>query len=181
MKIQMLGLGVVASLAGLAGTAAVAAECAADTRNLFANRNCGFAKDIEGWTGVHEKSASHESSDGDPAKGALAGTDHQGSLRLQAPCMAVKPDTEYRIAVRLRIASGDLYVCGYTVYQADDAACENASDPLVADARPPEKGWQQMTGETRTGATAKSVQLRLECSGEKGFRVLFDDVVFAEK
>lgn len=181
MKIPILGMGVVAMLASLAGPAAVAAECAADAGNLFASRNCGFAKDIAGWTGVYERSASHESSDGDPAKGALAGTDHQGSLRLQAPCIPVKPDTGYRISVRLRIASGDLYVCGYTVYQADDISCENASDPLVADARPPEKSWQQMTGETRTGETTKSVQLRLECSGEEGFRVLFDDVVFAAK
>ncbi len=181
MKILVLSVGVVASLAGLAGSAAVAAECAADTRNLLANRNCGFAQDIEGWTGVHEESASHERTDGDPAKGALAGTDRQGSLRLQAPCIPVQPDTDYRIAVRLRIASGDLYVCGYTIFQGDDAACENASEPLVADARPPKTSWQQMSGETRTGATARSVQLRLECSGEQGFRMLFDDVVFAAK
>lgn len=174
-------MGMVAMLAGLAGPAAIAAECAAEPQNLFARRNCGFAQDIEGWSAVSAESARHDGTDGDPAKGALAGADREGSLRLQAPCIPVKPDTGYRIAVRLRIASGELYVCGYTAYQADDAACENASDPLAADARPPEKSWQQMTGEVRTSATAKSVQLRLECSGEKGFRVLFDDVVFAAK
>ena len=181
MRISLLDVGTIVLLAGLGGPAALAADCATDPKNLFATRNCGFAKGIDGWTGVHDKAASYESSDGDPAKGALAGNDHQGSLQLQAPCITVQPDTAYRISFRLRVVSGSLYVCGYPTFEADDAASESASDPLTADARPPAETWQPMTGETRTGASAKSVQLWLNCSGEKGFRVLFDDIEFAAK
>lgn len=178
MRGPVVAAGVVAILAV---APAGAADCASEAKNLFAGKDCGFAKGVGGWTGVPDQSLGHESSDGDPGKGALAGSGPQGSLRLQAPCIVVRPDTDYRIAVRMKVASGSLYVCGYSVYQAADAACEDASDPLVADARPPEESWQPMTGEMRTGTDTKSVQLWLECSGEKGFRVLFDDLVFAPK
>ena len=181
MKISLLGLGTIVMLGGLGGQAAIAADCATDPKNLLATRNCGFSKGIDGWTSVHDRAASYESSDGQPTKGALAGDDHEGSLQLKAPCIPVQTDTAYRISARLRVVSGSLYVCGYSAFEADDASCENASAPLAADARPPEATWQQMSGETRTGASAKSVQLWLNCSGEKGFRVLFDDIEFAAK
>mgnify|MGYP003504454618 CR=1 FL=1 len=72
----------------------------------------------------------------------------------------------------------------YPTIQASRLAPESPSwlvPVLAADARPPAETWQLVTGETRTGASAKSVQLWLNCSGEKGFRVLFDDIEFAAK
>lgn len=155
------------------------ADCAAEAKNLLAGKNCGFAKGISGWSRVGDHAASHEKADGDPEKGALAGDDASGSLILVGPCIDVQPNSDYRISAKVKVATGSLYVCGYAAYQG--ATCDDASEPLAATAVPPTATWTTQSGDARTSATAKAVRLRLQCSGESGFRVLFDDVAFAAK
>jgi hypothetical protein len=159
---------------------AAQADCASDPKNLLAKLNCGFDRDIAGWTDSAIGKSSHEPKDGNPGAGALKGTDGDQSLLIEGPCVPVRPSTKYTFGLRIRTATGNPYFVGMNVFQYADANCKEAAEPLHSAGMPPNKTWQSATETATTSATAASVQLRIAGSGEPGFSILFDDLFFSE-
>lgn len=154
-------------------------DCASQSGNLLAKSNCGFDRDLFGWAAPVSGSAAHDARAGEPKPGALAGTGGQGSFQVAGPCAAARPGTAYSVGVRAQLAAGSVYVCGFAVWQYADALCDSGQEPFVATAEPLEKEWRSFTASGTTAAGAASLRVQLQCSGEAGFRVLFDDVVLA--
>lgn len=149
----------------------LAAAAAATGRNLYAAANGSFDRDIAGWTEASFGVASH-----DPKEGALAGTGPESSFSVAGPCVEAAPETAYTGSVRVRLDSGTTYVCGFSVFQFQDAACAEGSEPLFAEATRVEADWQTVTASGTSAAGTRSLRFVLNCSGEKGFAVRFDDV-----
>ena len=163
------------------------ADCAKDPKNLLAKYDCGFAAGIKGWdSGTHGK-ISHEPKDGAPAPGSLKVVGTEGTLEAKGPCLPAKPSATYRYGGRMKLGSGEVYVCGEQVHHYSDAACQeslgilSAMADLVAKdwraldpARRPESGPKQ--GIATMAAETKAMKLVLVCSGAPGFTALFDDV-----
>jgi hypothetical protein len=168
---RMLLAIVVASLAA----SPLAASCESDKGNPLAGSNCGFDKDVSGWTASPGASLSRDAGD----NGALkAVSDPQGSLTVVGPCVPVQGGSRYRIAARMRLLEGTPYFCTVNAFQYSDARCSDNAEPLGSAAGPPEATWTLVDGTATTAPGAKSVQLRPTCSGQPGFAVLFDDFAF---
>ena len=157
--------------------APLAATCHDAAGNLLATGNCAFEKDVTGWMAAPGAAVTHH-----PAEhGVLEATaDTQGSLTVIGPCLAAQPQTAYRIGARLRSVAGTVYFCSVNVFQHSDAQCTDGQEPLGSAAGPPASGWETVDGGGTTSPTAKSVQLRLVCSGEPSFEVQFDDIVLGK-
>lgn len=169
MRADRHGLG---RMAGLTAALAIAATTAATAgENLYAAANGSFDADIAGWTEAAHGAVSH-----DAAAGALLGAGPNQSLTVPGPCVAAAPDTGYTASVRVQLAAGTTYVCGFNVFQFTDAGCSEGSSPLFAEASLVEPAWQTVTASGRTGTDTRSLRLSLACSGEPDFSVRFDDV-----
>jgi hypothetical protein len=155
------------------------ALAAAAGGNLYAAANGGFDKDLAGWSEPITGEVRHDPAAGEPAPGALAANAPSGSFSVAGPCVAVAPSTAYAASVRVRPVAGTIYVCGLSSFEHSDAACERDLSPFLAMARPLDDGWQTVMATGDTAATTRSVRLLLNCSGEPGFAVRFDDVVLA--
>lgn len=149
----------------------LAAGAAAGGENLYAAANGSFDRDIAGWSEESFGIASH-----DPKEGALVGSGPESSFSVAGPCVEAAPDTVYTASVRVKLTTGTTYVCGFSVFQSTDAACEEGSKPLFAEATLVEADWQTVTASGTSAAGTRSLRLLLNCSGEKGFAVRFDDV-----
>lgn len=154
----------------LATTAAAAAE------NLYAAANGSFDRDITGWTEASFGTVSH-----DPKEQALAGSGPESSFSVPGPCVEAVPDTAYTASVRVRLVSGTTYVCGFSVFQFPVAGCAKGSEPLFAEVTLVEADWQTVTASGTSAADTRSLRLVLNCSGEKGFDVRFDDVALSAR
>lgn len=159
-------------------TPAAAADCRTQAGNLLASRNCGFDADVGGWSAAPGATVSHEAAQGHPTKGALRATDPQGSIMVSGGCLPVRPETSYRAAVSIRLGTGVPYFCGFTVWQYSDEACQEGMEPFLAGGLPPRPEWQHAEQSGVSSATTRSVEVRLDCSGEPGVAVLYDNVVF---
>lgn len=172
----MRQLGVLVLL-GLLGTGPAAASCRQSAGNLLAPNNCGFDRDVSGWTAAPGASLSRDSAD----HGVLeAVSDSAGSLTILGPCVAVQPKTGYRISARLRGGAGTAYFCSVNVFQYTDDHCAQGEEPLGSAAAPPGATWASLDGSATTSGTAKSVQVRPVCSGQPGFSVQFDDFLLTK-
>jgi len=171
MKLLAISLAVILLL-----PVAAAADCATDPKNLLAKLNCGFDRDISGWTQSEMGKSSHEPKEGNPKPGALRGTDGNQSLLIEGPCVQVKPSTKYTFGLRMRTATGTPYFIAMNVFQYTDANCKEGAEPLHSAGMPPNKTWQPVTESATTSDTAASVHLRITGSGEPGFSILFDDI-----
>ena len=172
----MRRLGVL-SLLGLLGAAPVAAGCDEAAGNLLGGSNCGFAKDLAGWTAAPGASLTRDAADGGVLR---CEADDGGSLTVFGPCVAVEAKTAYRVGARLRSAAGTAFFCSVNVFQYTDDRCSEGEDPLGSAAGPPRAAWAPLDGTATTSDAAKSVQVRPVCSGEPGFVVEFDDFVFGK-
>lgn len=167
---------IVALLASLAA-ASSAATCESVDGNLLAAHNCGFERDVGGWSASPGAEISREAAE----KGALrARSDSGGSLTVTGPCVKVAAGTSHRIGARVRRAEGEAYFCSVNVFQFADVQCGEDAEPLGSAAGPPGPSWRAVDGSATTGSKTQAVQLRADCSGETGFVVLFDDFVLSE-
>ena len=168
-----------------AGTGA--ADCSKDAKNTLAKSDCGFATGITGWDSGSYGKISHDAKEGAPGPGALKAVGTEGTLEAKGPCLPARPKVTYRYGGRMRLVSGETYVCGAQVHHYSDAACEESLGILSAmadlvskewtaldPARRPEAGPRQ--GIATMAAETKAMKLVLVCSGAPGFTVLFDDV-----
>lgn len=146
-------------------------------KNLYAAANGGFDKDVAGWSEPITGEVRHDPAIGEPGPGALAASAPSGSFSVEGPCVAVTPSTAYTASVRVRPAGGTIYVCGLSSFEHSDAKCEEGMNPFLAMARPLDDGWQTVSATGTTGEATRSLRLLLNCSGEPGFSVRFDDVV----
>jgi hypothetical protein len=169
-------LGVLVLLA-VVGTAPAAASCQQSPGNLLAPKNCGFDKDVKGWTAAPGASLSQDSADHGVLK---AVADSAGSLTILGPCVAAQAKTEYRIGARLQSAAGTAYFCSVNVFQYTDDHCTQGEEPLGSAAGPPGATWTALDGSATTSGSAKSVQVRPVCSGQPGFSVQFDDFLLGK-
>jgi hypothetical protein len=164
-------------LLGVLGTAPADSSCQQSAGNLLAPHNCGFDKDVQGWTAAPGASLSRGSAD----QGVLeAVADSAGSLTIVGPCVAAQPKTGYRIGARSRSAAGTAYFCSVNVFQYTDDRCTQGEEPLGSAAGPPGASWAALDGSATTSGTAKSVQVRPVCSGQPGFSVQFDDFLLTK-
>lgn len=167
------------------------ADCTKDPKNLLAKSDCGFAAGIDGWSSGTLGKISHEPKDGAPTAGSLKAVGTEGTLEAKGPCVPAKPKATYRYGGRVRLVSGETYVCGQQVHHYSDAACQDglgilsaAADLVTPEwrafdpARRPENGPKQ--GIAAMSAESKAMKLVLVCSGAPGFTVLFDDVWLGE-
>jgi hypothetical protein len=164
-------------LLGVLAAVPAGASCDESPRNLLATANCGFDKDATGWTALTAAPAHHDVADGGTLQGVA---DSQGSLIIVGPCVAAQAKTSYSIGGRLRSAKGKAYFCALNVYQYSDDRCNEGAEPLGSAAAPPSADWAPLVGSATTSAVTKSVQVRPTCSGEPGFVVSFDDLVFGK-
>jgi hypothetical protein len=159
--------------------------CEDDTGNLLAKRNCGFARGIEGWApaGGDGTAVAHESDDGSPRPGALAAAGAEGSVVVAGPCVEARGATSHRASIRVRATGGVVFSCSLTGRQYTDSECKQGRELLdiTAAAARPNPEWQTATATVATSAGFASVRVHLECNGEPGFEVLFDDVVLARE
>jgi hypothetical protein len=165
-------------LLAFVAAAPAAADCRSAPGNLLAGRNCGFDAGVAGWSGPEDVTVAHEPGQGSPGKGALRASGAQGSILVRNGCLAIRPATSYRAAVRVRAAAGVPYFCGFTVWQYTDDACQDGQEPFLAAGAPPRQEWQNAEQSGVSSATARSAELRLDCSGEAGVAVLYDDLFF---
>ena len=64
-------------------------------------------------------------------------------------------------------------------YDPNPASCDKGRDTLDLSASVvPDSAWQAASGDATINGTAASVRLHLECNGDLGFRVWFDDISF---
>lgn len=166
-------------VSALAAAPLLAADGARPGGNLLAKSDGGFDRGVAGWDQPLSGSVAHDAKAGNPNAGALAGSDARGSFSTAAPCVAAEPEAGYAARARFEVAAGSVYVCGFAVFQYTDAACAEGQEPFVAESDLPAPGWQAVEASGRTAAGVRSLGLRLVCSGEPGFRVLFDDVAIA--
>ena len=163
------------------------ADCTKDPKNLLAKSDCGFAAGIKGWDSGTRGTISHEAKDGAPGPGALKGVGTEGTLEVLGPCLPAKPKATYRYGGRMKLGSGEIYVCGAQVHHYSDAACQENLGILSAMADLVGKDWQALDparrpesgprqGIATMAAETKAMKLVLVCSGVAGFTVLFDDV-----
>jgi hypothetical protein len=168
------------------------ADCAGESANLLAAHDCGFAKGIAGWQANEGAQVAHAANDGHPQPGSIEGVAPGGSLQIESPCVAAKPDTTYRYGASVRLIEGSVYVCGAQVHHFADAACAEPLGPLAAmadlvqadwrafdPARRPESGPTQNLATTE--ASTRALRVVLVCGGEAGFEVRFDDVSLAPR
>jgi hypothetical protein len=153
---------------------ALATAAAAADGNLYATANGSFDRDIAGWTEASFGTVRH-----DPKEGSLAGSGPESSFSVPGPCVDAAPDTAYTASVRVRLVSGTTYVCGFSVFQFPVAGCAQGSEPLVAEVTPVAADWQTISASGTSAADTRSLRLVLNCSGEKGFDVRFDDVALS--
>ncbi len=167
------------------------ADCTKDPKNVLAKSDCGFAAGIAGWDSGSQGKISHEPKEGAPGPGALKGIGTDGTLEAKGPCLPAKAKATYRYGGRVRLVSGETYVCGQQVHHYGDAACQEGLGILSAaadlvkpewrafdPARRPENGPKQHVA--TMSAESKAMKLVLVCSGAPGFSVLFDDVWLSE-
>ena len=169
-------------LAGVVVSPALAdAGCVDDSKNLLARRSCDFARGIEGWVAA-DAEATHVSHDtASSESGALAAHGVDGSVVVLSPCVQVKGETEHRASTRVKTTGGEVHFCQVAARQYIDSECADGRETLEVSAGvAPTAEWQTASGSATTAPGAKSVQLHLECNGEPGFGVLFDDVVLAK-
>jgi hypothetical protein len=178
---------VMAAVLVLAAGSPGAADCSKDAKNLLAKSDCGFTTGIKGWdSGTHGK-ISHDAKEGAPAPGALKAVGTEGTLEAKGPCVQAKPKTTYKYGGRMRLVSGETYVCGAQVHHYSDAACQESLGILSAMADLVTKEWQALDparrpeagpnqGVATMAAETKAMKLVLVCSGAPGFTVLYDDV-----
>lgn len=172
MRLAAIAIALTAASPSLAG-----ADCANEATNLLAQRNCGFAKDTAGWSTESPAAIRHDAANGDPAAGALlADGGPQGSVTVVGPCVPAKPSTSHAYAAHLRLARGNAYYCNVQLFQFTDQSCQEGSEPLGAQGRPPDATWRIASASASTGEPTRSLEVRLVCSGEPGFAVLWDDV-----
>lgn len=162
--------------------AAAAADCASDEENLLAGSNCSFDRDVAGWqAAAGDAAAGHGGEQGHPRPGALrADGGPNGSITVHGPCIAASPGS-YEIGGSFRTASGTPYYCGVDVYQYSDASCELETGPVASAGRPPGEEWQTATATGVTDGDARSLRVRVGCSGKPGFAVLFDELVLVRR
>jgi hypothetical protein len=178
---------VMTAVLALAAGAGAAADCSKDAKNLLAKSDCGFATGIKGWDSGTLGKISHDAREGAPSPGALKVVGTEGTLEAKGPCLPAKPKTTYKYGGRMRLVSGETYVCGAQVHHYSDAACQESLGILSAMADLVKKEWQALDparrpeagpnqGVATMGAETKAMKLVLVCSGAPGFTVLFDDV-----
>jgi hypothetical protein len=171
----------------LAAAVAQPADCSKEAKNLLAKSDCGFAAGIKGWDSGTRGKISHDARQGAPGPGALKAVGTEGTLEALGPCLPAKPKTTYRYGGRMRLVSGETYVCGAQVHHYSDAACLESLGILSAMADLVSKEWQALDparrpeagpnqGVATTAAETKAMKLVLVCSGAPGFAVLYDDV-----
>ena len=99
------------------------ADCKSVTGNLLAKSNCGFDKDVAGWTPIPDTSLAHlPATDGDPTSTAMRVTSGaQGSLSALSACVPVTGAASYRFSARLRTVSGAAFFCALNVWQYSDS------------------------------------------------------------
>jgi hypothetical protein len=154
--------------------APLAADCKSAAGNLIAGDNCGFDKDLAGWSAVPEGKVSRDAGE----NGALrAAGDPSGSLTVQGPCVAVKGGAEVRVGARLKLVSGNAYFCSVLAFEHENASCQDGANPLAAAPGPPSPAWKEIEGSAKTQPATRAIAIRPVCSGEPGFTVLFDDFV----
>lgn len=172
---------VLALLVSTAG-AATTDDCGSDPDNLIAGANCSFDAAVTGWQAAPGDSpAGHEAAQGQPRAGALrAEGGPNGSITISGPCVEVRPGA-YEIATRIKTASGTPYYCGVDIYQYADGSCGQETGPVVSAGLPPREDWQRAAATGMTDGDARSLQVRLACSGGPGFVVLFDNVTLARR
>ena len=169
-------------LAGISASPALAdGGCADDSRNLLSRRNCDFTRGIEGWVAA-DAEATHVAHDSaGSGSGALVAHGVDGSVVVLGPCLKVKGETEHRASTRVKTTTGEVHYCQVAARQYTDSECADGRETLEVSAGvAPSGAWQTASGSATTASSAKSVQLHLECNGEPGFGVLFDDVVLAK-
>ncbi len=163
-------------------TAATGAACAADDLNLLAGANGSFDRDVSGWQAAPgDAAAAHAAEDGQPRAGALrADGGPNGSVTILGPCVAAKPGA-YEVRARTKVVNGTPYYCGANLFQYSDESCERETGPVAAAAQPPGEQWREASASGVTDGDARSLQVRLVCSGRPGFVVLFDDLVVTRR
>jgi hypothetical protein len=135
-----------------AGTSA--ADCSKDAKNLLAKSDCGFATGIKGWDSGTHGTISHDAREGAPGPGALKGVGTEGTLEAKGPCLPARPKATYRYGGRMRLVSGETYVCGAQVHHSSDAACQESLGPLSAMADLVSKEWKALDPARRPEAGA---------------------------
>lgn len=152
----------------------LAADCKTAAGNLLAGGNCGFDRDVSGWSAVPEAKIVRDAGESGAMK---AVGDPGGSLTVHGPCVAVRGGAQVSVEARLKLAEGSAYVCSVLVFEYDDAKCEGGAGPLIAAAAPPSAKWRNVSGSAKSAPATRAIEIRPVCSGEKGFAVLFDDFV----
>jgi hypothetical protein len=167
------------------------ADCTMDPKNLLAKSDCGFAAGVKGWDSGTSGKISHDAKEGAPSPGALKAVGTEGTLEAKGPCLPAKPKATYRYGGRMKLVSGEVYVCGAQVHHYGDAGCQEGGTILSAMADLVSKDWRALDPARRPEAGAKQgiatmdaetkgMKLVLVCSGAPGFSVLFDDVWLSE-
>jgi hypothetical protein len=175
MRIVTTVLGALAVLTLLPSLAQ--ADCAGEPKNLLAKLDCGFEKGTTGWSTEPPAAIAHDPKNGDPSPGALlAKGGPQGSVTVVGPCLPAQPSVPYSYAGHLRLSQGNAYFCTVQLFQYTDGSCGDGGEPLGAEGAPPEATWRIISAGATTGTAAGSIEVRLVCSGEPDFAVLWDDV-----
>lgn len=165
-----------------AAAAAATPRCEQVKGNLVAN--CGFAKDLAGWTSQAVTTLSFDGSHGFPASGTLRMSNQPASEAGAATCVAVTGGTRYELSGWLRRLDGPGECLPFLEEHASADCKAGASGFHTLEPQTLLTGtFKQVSGSAQVAAGTVAVRAGFACYGEHDDdvqSVLLDNVVLRE-